>query len=70
MSSERLVEAATRAAFLLEVVDRYMSENGWAAEGATNYDDAECDGCCLGEDCRVAALELRMTLAKTSGEAA
>jgi hypothetical protein len=48
-----------RAAYLLRVVAKFIEENPLAPEMTVYYDEAECDGYCLKEDClsAVEALE-------------
>lgn len=46
-------EALGRAAVLLDAVVRFMAANGLAQEMTVVYDQAECDGACLAEDCKI-----------------
>ncbi len=50
--------AVERAIVMLEVVVRYLEENP-VQEYTVHYDETNCDGYCLADDCRVAAEELK-----------
>ena len=56
MSDYEHVKAALhRACELLNATQRFMAANPIAAEYTVLYDEAQCDGRCLAEDCRIAA---------------
>ncbi len=50
---EKACEALERAEHLLDATSRFFAVNPIAAEYTVVYDEARCDGGCLGEDCRV-----------------
>ena len=57
-------ETIERAAYLLRVVGQFIDTNP-VSDYTVIYDEAECDGACLRDDCSVAADELeRMMAAK------
>ena len=50
-------DAIKRAIYLLSVVQGFLDENP-VKEYTYFYDDAECDGYCLIDDCKIAEEEL------------
>ena len=54
--NERLKEGSARAIELLNVAAKYI-ETHWT-DGIVHYDEADCDGYCVAEDCRLAAEQL------------
>lgn len=62
-------EAIKRAIYLLQTVAAFMEKNWQAAECTIRYDEAVCDGLCLGDDCRAAAEELDILTAREKGVA-
>jgi hypothetical protein len=48
MKNKELIE---RAAYLLGVVEQFIKENR-LEDYMTVYDEAECDGACLADDCK------------------
>lgn len=66
MTNEQLelVQAAgKRALELMDATQRFMRVNPIAAEYSVTYDEAQCDGNCLANDCIVAYDELTAALA-------
>ena len=57
--SER--DALTRAAYLLDVTAEFLRTHP-VGDYTVIYDDAVCDGRCLAEDCRAAAVEAHLAL--------
>lgn len=62
-----LVEAAKRAKLMLSVSGPMCGIH--AGSETVSYDDAECDGYCVSEDCAHAELSLSFALAKFGGAA-
>lgn len=50
-------EAHKRAIEMLEVAAKYIDEH--CPYDFIFYDDTDCDGYCVAEDCRIAAAELQ-----------
>lgn len=57
-----------RAVEMLIVAARYIRELCGAVHETIRYDDADCDGECVADDCVVAAEMLALALAKARGE--
>ncbi len=53
-------ETIGRAIYMLEVASLYCRENPY---NLIKYDDAECDGECVADDCESIAEQLRKELA-------
>ncbi len=62
-----LMEACKRALELLDATTRFMEANPIAAEYSVNYDEAQCDGQCLADDCLSAYESLAGLLAPLEG---
>lgn len=60
--NKHFIVAAERAQTLLDAVIRYLSENECAREFVVNYDEADCDGYCLQEDCETALEDLKRAI--------
>jgi len=56
MRTDSQKAALARARVMLKVAAQYISET-WP-EGTIFYDDAECDGYCVADDCKQAQEEL------------
>lgn len=55
-------EEVKRAIEMLRIAARFIIDN--AAGEMVFYDDAECDGLCLADDCRIAADVLALRIAR------
>lgn len=62
-----MLNALERCATLLDAVVRFMEENPLAEEFYVHYDEADCDGACLRDDCRIALDEVNSALSKVEG---
>jgi hypothetical protein len=51
-----------RAIYMLKVAAKYIRENH--PDGKIHYDEADCDGSCVANDCEYAADELKGDLDK------
>ncbi len=52
-----------RCETLLDAVMRFIDENP-----VTDYDEADCDGSCLRDDCEIALHDVKVALSKLSEE--
>jgi len=57
----KLREALERSVILLDATERFLSTNP-VMEYMVHYDEADCDGHCLAEDCENAAMSARAAL--------
>lgn len=58
----KLIAAIPRALEMLRVAGEHSAKYG--ADETTIYDEADCDGTCVKDDCEFAADDLRAALAK------
>jgi len=61
-SHDALVEALERCETLLAATAQFIGINPLAEEFDVHYDEADCDGACLREDCRTHLIEVRRVL--------
>lgn len=62
-----LLAALKRAEYLLSVTARYIEENP-VGEYLIHYDEAECDGGALKDDCKSTAEQARAAILKAEGQ--
>tara|TARA_R110000764_G_scaffold215303_1_gene302013 strand:- start:596 stop:757 length:162 start_codon:yes stop_codon:yes gene_type:complete len=53
-----MTEAHKRAILMLEIAADYIEDN--CPEETIFYDETDCDGYCVAEDCKIAASELKV----------
>lgn len=63
-----LIESLERCEILLDAVARYMEQNPIATEYTVHYDEADCDGLCLRDDCKAWAQMVRGALARAGAK--
>lgn len=62
-NKRELLDALKRTEYLLDVTMRFIKSNH-IGEYRVFFDRAMCDGYCLADDCRIAAEEARIAIAK------
>lgn len=67
-AAPQMYAALKRAAELLDATTRFMARNPIAAEYMVKYDEAMCDGSCLGDDCLIAFEEATLALMRAEGK--
>ncbi len=63
-----LLAALERAMDLLWATERFVAANPLVEEFTVDYDEATCDGACLAEDCRVAAIVAGEAIERAEGQ--
>ena len=61
MKDKHIIEALDRAQYLLDAAMRFILVNR-LGEYSVHYDDADCDGLCLYDDCETARDAARICL--------
>lgn len=62
---DALLEACKRAAVMLRAASAYLTENP-VMEYMVFYDEADCDGMCLRDDCDLATLDCEAAITKAT----
>ena len=61
-----LFEASPRAAEMLRVVSAFLRDQ--QPDGVARYDEADCDFCCIADDCDSSAEDIEAAIAKARGQ--
>jgi len=61
-----LLEASLRAAEMLRVVSAFLRDQ--QPDGVARYDEADCDFCCIADDCDASAEDIEDAIAKARGQ--
>ena len=61
-----LFEASPRAAEMLRVVSAFLRDQ--QPDGVARYDEADCDFCCIADDCDASAEDIEDAIAKARGQ--
>jgi hypothetical protein len=69
-SATHMYAALERCETLLDAVVKFIRHNPLAIEFEVHYDEADCDGSCLRDDCGYALEDVRAALAEARCEAA